>query len=131
MPSCIEGGLESVGATNEESTGTCKVGNPEIRIARPAHVFFAGVLVALGILGLIKGDFTPVWQPVPKGLPGREVQAYLCAFIFLGCGIGLFLRRASATAARLLLGYLLLWMVARSTSMRMKAMAPADCKCMG
>jgi len=68
-------------------------------------------MIALGVMGLIKGDFAPVWQPVPKGLPARELLVYLCAFIALGCGIGLLLRRATATAARVLLAYLLLWMV--------------------
>ena len=66
-------------------------------------------MIALGILGLIKGDFTPVWQPVPKGVPAREVLIYLCAFISLASGIGLLLQRVAAPAARVLLAYLLLW----------------------
>src|SRR5271168_2676509 len=66
-------------------------------------------MIALGILGLIKGDFTAVWQPVPKGVPAREVLVYLCAFISLASGIGLLLERAAAPAARVLLAYLLLW----------------------
>ena len=63
----------------------------------------------LGILGLTKGDFTAVWQPVPKGVPARDALVYLCAFISLASGIGLLWQRTAAPAARMLLVYLLLW----------------------
>jgi uncharacterized membrane protein len=82
-----------------------------MRIASAGHVFFAAVFIGLGILGLIKGDFTPVWQPVPKSVPAREVLVYLSALVSLACGIGLLLRRTAAPAARVLLGCLLLWLL--------------------
>jgi uncharacterized membrane protein len=72
-------------------------------------VVFAAILIALGIQGLLKGEFTAVWQPVPKGIPAREALAYLCAVVSLVSGIGLLVARAAPHAARALFVFLLLW----------------------
>lgn len=82
-----------------------------MRIVSVGHAVFAATMIALGILGLIEGDFAPIWESVPKALPAREALAYVCAFVSLAGGIGLYLRRTAATAARVLFVYLLLWLV--------------------
>jgi uncharacterized membrane protein len=68
-------------------------------------------MIALGILGLVQGGFTPTWTGVPRGVPAREVLAYLCAFISLVCGLGLLWRRTALAASRVLLTYLLVWLL--------------------
>ncbi len=83
-----------------------------MRIASVGHAVFAATMVALGILGFLKGDFAPIWQPVPKGVPAREALAYLCAFVSVAAGIGLLWRRTATLAVRVLLATLLLWLLA-------------------
>ncbi|HKD82628.1 MAG TPA: DoxX family protein [Candidatus Angelobacter sp.] len=82
-----------------------------MRIVTAGHAVFATTLTGLGILGLFKGDFTAVWQPVYKVGPASSVLAYVCAFICIGSGIGLFWGRKARPAARVLLLYLLLWLL--------------------
>src|SRR5438046_9901020 len=77
------------------------------RIGSLGHAVFALTMISLGILGLIKGDFTPIWTGVPKGMPAREVLAYLSAFVSLVTGIGLLWQRTAVVASRVLLAYLL------------------------
>ena len=33
-----------------------------MRIASVSHVYFAAIMIDIGIVGLVKGDFTPVWD---------------------------------------------------------------------
>ena len=82
-----------------------------MRIVSMGHAVFAVTLIGLGILGLVKGDFAAIWQPVPKGVPMREALAYLCAFICVSAGLGLLWPRTAALASRTLLAMLLVWML--------------------
>src|SRR5947207_7375802 len=97
-----------------QPTGPMKrngTGARAIHIASFGHAVFAATMIALGIMGLIKGGFVQIWTGVPKGMPARAALAYLCAVISLGSGIGLLWRRATAVASRVLLTTLVLWML--------------------
>jgi uncharacterized membrane protein len=82
-----------------------------MRIVSTGHALFAAAMIVLGIMGLVSGGFGPIWDSVPEAWPARGALAYLCDFICLACGVGLLLRSTSAVAARVLLGYLLLWLL--------------------
>jgi uncharacterized membrane protein len=84
-------------------------GKGPLHVASLGHAVFAATMIALGIIGLVQGHFTPIWAGVPKWVPARQVPAYLCAFICLASGVGLFWRRAAAVASRVLLTYLVAW----------------------
>ena len=82
-----------------------------IRIASPGHLCFAAAMIWLGVMGIIKGTFVQVWQPVPKWVPAREALAYLCAFISLASGVGLLWQRTAAVAARVVFASLMVWLL--------------------
>ena len=98
--------MQQADRMNLNSTGARAMG-----IASLGHAIFAATMIILGILGLIQGDFTPTWTGVPKGVPAREVLAYLCAFISLVSGIGLLCQSVAVIASRLLLSSFLVWLL--------------------
>jgi uncharacterized membrane protein YphA (DoxX/SURF4 family) len=70
--------------------------------------------VALGVVGLVWGDFATVWQPVQAGVPHRVALAYVAAACLLSAGVAIQWRR-SAPAGLLVLALLyfifaLLWL---------------------
>ena len=95
--------MQEADQTNNNSNGPAAM--------RLSHVVFVVVLIGLGVIGLVKGDFAPGWSPVPESLPGRLALTYLCDFVYLVCGVGLLWRRTAVLAARILFVYLLLWLL--------------------
>jgi len=82
-----------------------------MRIASGAHAAFAATMIALGIMGLISADFTVIWEPVPKGVPAREALAYFGAVVSVASGVCLLWQGTAVVAARILLAYILLWLL--------------------
>jgi uncharacterized membrane protein len=82
--------------------------NTATRISR---WFFAAAFVALGITGIVNGDFALVWQHVPAQVPDRTALAYVCAAIEIELGLGLLFQRTQRLAGRILFAYMLLWLV--------------------
>jgi len=85
--------------------------SPAARISF-ARVLFAASMFGLGVLGLIYGDFALTWQRIPiEHLPERVYFAYASAAIELLAGLGLLLRSSAMIASRVLLIFLLLWLL--------------------
>lgn len=78
----------------------------------PGIILLAISITGLGVLAVASGDFAMVWQPVPPGLPGRELLAYLFGGAALVAGPGLLWARTRPLAAGVVVIYLLLWLVA-------------------
>jgi uncharacterized membrane protein YphA (DoxX/SURF4 family) len=55
--------------------------------------------VALGLVGLVWGDFAAVWQPVAKELPGRTALAYAVAIALSVAGLAIQWRRSAGPGA--------------------------------
>ena len=94
-----------------------------LRIALAARVAFAASLVILGAHALVTHGIGGVWGPVPHFVPAQAALPWLIGALVVACGLGLPWRRTTSGAARVLLAWLLLWLVlARLVE---AAMAPA------
>ncbi|HUB20520.1 MAG TPA: hypothetical protein VL990_17905 [Acidobacteriaceae bacterium] len=79
-----------------------------MRIASLGHAFFAFALIAAGVIGFVGLQYAALWQPIPRAAPAL---ADVCAVISLACGTGLLWQRTAAASARVLLAWLLLWLL--------------------
>jgi uncharacterized membrane protein YphA (DoxX/SURF4 family) len=55
--------------------------------------------VALGMVGLVWGDFALVWQPVPGNVPDRTALAYAVAGVLLAAGLAVQWERTARAGA--------------------------------
>lgn len=76
------------------------------------HVLFASSFVLLGAISLGVRDFILNQEPVPAGVPGREMLAGISALLMLAAGIGLLFRATAKHSALVLTAFLALWVVA-------------------
>jgi uncharacterized membrane protein YphA (DoxX/SURF4 family) len=58
--------------------------------------------VALGLVGLVWGDYAVVWQPVPDGVPGQTTLGYAVAVPFLLAGLAMHWQRVAYLGALVL-----------------------------
>jgi len=77
----------------------------------PSRLLWAVALVALGITGIVNGEFALVWQNVPAHLPHRTAWAYVCGLAEVLAGLGLLWRATVRSACRFLLPYMLIWLL--------------------
>ncbi len=83
-----------------------------MRAVGVGRFLFALGFAVVGAIGLGAHDFVLNQQPVPTGIPSREVLASISGALLLVTGIGLLVPRAARIAALVLAGYVLLWVLA-------------------
>jgi uncharacterized membrane protein len=76
-----------------------------------AGAVFAIAMIALGVMSFATNDFAPIWTPVSKTFPAREVLVYVTAAVLLACGAGVFWKTTAAFASRVLLALLIAWIL--------------------
>ena len=76
-----------------------------------ARTAFAASMIAYGVHALATRELAGIWGPVPKFIPAQAALPWLVGVVMLACGIGLLWRRTMPLAARVLLAWLLLWLV--------------------
>ncbi|MGO9864241.1 MAG: hypothetical protein ACLPLR_11575 [Terriglobales bacterium] len=81
-----------------------------MRIASTGRGIFAVTMIGLGIIGLVRRDFVPGWNPAPKVSAGGLLVS-LVSLISFAAGVGLLIRRVASAAARLLVATFFLWLL--------------------
>jgi len=79
------------------------------RIPRSTQALFATGLIGVGLVGLWFGNFAGIAQEIPAWVPAHAAIVYASAVLLILGGIGLFVDRAAAGAARLIFCLVGLW----------------------
>jgi len=81
-----------------------------MRIASTGRAIFAVTMIGLGLIGLVRRDFAPLWNPAPNVSAGALLVS-LASLGSLAAGVGLLTRRMASAAARLLVATFFLWLL--------------------
>jgi uncharacterized membrane protein len=81
-----------------------------MRIASTGRAIFAVTMIGLGIIGVVRRDFVPLWNPAPH-VPAGGLLVFLVSLISLAAGVGLLIQRMAGAAARLLVATFFLWLL--------------------
>ncbi|HVZ49136.1 MAG TPA: hypothetical protein VG916_10155, partial [Gemmatimonadaceae bacterium] len=76
-----------------------------------AYVVYAATIAGLGVIGLVTGGFPSIWAPVPAAVPAHTALAYVTALIMVATGAGLLVPRLASRASRVLLAFVVAWLV--------------------
>ncbi len=83
-----------------------------MRAVGVGRFLFALGFAVVGAIGLATHNFVLDQQPIPTGIPAREILACISGALLLVTGIGLLIPRVARVAALVLASYVLLWVLA-------------------
>jgi uncharacterized membrane protein YphA (DoxX/SURF4 family) len=95
------------------NAGLSTLGNFNMRISGFGHALFGTAAAGLAILSLVYGNFSPIGEPFPASLPGREVWVYGSGGILLLASTGLFLGRTASISSIIIGLYASIWVLGR------------------
>ena len=79
-------------------------------LRQTARIAYAVGIIALGALGFVYGDFASAW---PAWVPLRQPLLYAASAFMVLTGAGVLFERTARASLRILLPYLLIWMLLR------------------
>jgi uncharacterized membrane protein YphA (DoxX/SURF4 family) len=87
-----------------------------------AALYGLGALL-LGAVGIYFHDFAMQWQPVPAGIGGREILAYVSGALLVIGGAAILSRKGERAGALLLASFYWLWMLVLNLPVAIKSFA--------
>jgi uncharacterized membrane protein YphA (DoxX/SURF4 family) len=97
-----------------------EVGNLKMRISGFGHALFGTAVAGLAILGLLCGNFAPIWEPFPALFFWPDVWVYGAGAILLAASAGLLFARTALVSAVIIGVYGSVWAVARARPVLLK-----------